>query len=154
MKKLIPFMLLTILLSGCLKRFDSSLWEDGGEWSKLTNNHMHWEEAARYCKSIGGRLPTISELRTLVKNCPAVEPGGECKVEKDCLSALECRNSACDGCKPTDDGRYSVFGDRGFFWSSSIVQDEGGMAWMIMSDGGEISPSGKSYGYYDVRCVK
>ncbi|MGI6394179.1 MAG: hypothetical protein ACOX2F_05545 [bacterium] len=154
MKKILLILFISIGFAGCLKKFDSSFWEKGGKWSKLTSNHMHWDEAYNHCQSIGGRLPTISELRTLIKECPFVEPNGECNINISCLSVLECRNPECNGCEPTDDGRYSILGDRGIFWSSSNVEGEDGMVWILRSDGGKISPRRVSYGYYDVRCIK
>ena len=50
---------------------------DGLNWSDASNDSMNWYDAVEYCKDLGGRLPTISELRTLIQNCSATETGGE-----------------------------------------------------------------------------
>jgi hypothetical protein len=71
---------------------------DGLNWSDASSNKMTWDEAITYCENLGGRLPTISELRTLIQNCPGTETGGECGVTDDCLSSDDCRTDPCDGC--------------------------------------------------------
>ncbi len=120
---------------------------------------MGWSDAKAYCKNLvedgssDWRLPTISELRTLIKNCPATETGGECGVTDDCLSWEACRNNACRGCKYFEEGRYSKLGDTGDFWSSSEQSDSTGYAWSVNFNSGGVS-------YYDedddgdVRCVR
>jgi len=61
------------------------------------------------------RLPTISELRTLIKNCSATETGGTCPItDEDPLSG----DISCGGCEWADDGRYSKLGDDEYLWSS------------------------------------
>ena len=71
-------------------------------WSSLSKNSVRWYEAAKYCKELkqGGsnnwRIPTINELKTLVRNCP---------------------NGYCE---PDMSGKYSVFGDIITLWSSEI----------------------------------
>ena len=37
----------------------------GLRWSKVANSEMNWNKATRYCKKLGGRLPTKSELKRL-----------------------------------------------------------------------------------------
>ncbi|MFO7735877.1 MAG: hypothetical protein R6W70_06625, partial [bacterium] len=41
---------------------------------------MNHHEATAYCEDNGWRLPTISELRTLIQNCPDTKAGGVCGV--------------------------------------------------------------------------
>ena len=130
---------------------------DGKTWSDIAYNT--WEETKDYCDNLfecgysDWHLPTISELRTLIQNCPKIETGGECGVTDNCLEK-DCRNYACAGCSLDSSGKHSKLGDIGSFWSSSSI--------------GSFSPSEAwyvdfSYGnvFYDytsrsksVRCVR
>ena len=56
----------------------------GLKWSDLYIKKMTIPQAQSYCQSIGGRVPTISEGRTLIKNCPATETGGTCPLTDTC----------------------------------------------------------------------
>ena len=60
-------------------------------------------------------LPTIGELRTLVKNCPAIETGGSCGVTDNC-STSSCRDSSCNGCT-SGSAEYSQLGDADTLWA-------------------------------------
>ena len=135
--------------------------ETGLTWSKLYN-FLNWHDAVSHCLSLnsqtygyGWHLPNISELRTLIQNCPDTEPGGSCGVtHPDHLSFLDdWSRAACEGCagKP---GRYSKFGDAGLFWSSSISSNPYGAVWVVeLGFGGLTPPVGKE-GYMSVRCVR
>jgi uncharacterized protein (TIGR02145 family) len=125
---------------------------DGLTWSDVSNNNMTWDDATSYCQDLGVRLPTISELRTLIQNCPATETGGNCKVTDSCLSWDDCRNDACDGCSYDTSGGYSVFGDTDSFWSSSERSDYTGYAWSVYFESGNVRSGSKLYKLH-VRCV-
>jgi len=48
----------------------------GLEWGQSSPDMMNWEKAKAYCKSVGGRLPTVMELESLVdrtKHEPAID---------------------------------------------------------------------------------
>ena len=121
-------------------------------WSDPSHDEWTWEEAVDLCNSIGGRLPTISELRTLVKNCSLTLTGGTCEVTDQCLSSSDCYDESVCICEDASDGRYSVFRDTAYFWSLSEESDLDGTFWaLFFTDGGV---------YYDhktskakVRCV-
>ena len=65
-------------------------------WSDKPSEMMMFDEAFDYCDNLvegvisDWRLPTIGELRTLIQNCPATEPGGVCGVTDECLLRDEC----------------------------------------------------------------
>ena len=128
---------------------------DGLNWSDASSEILSYSynDAIKYCQDLGGHLPTISELRTLIQNCSATETGGSCGVTDSCLSYSECRNDDCSGCNNDSSGKYSVFGDNGLFWSSSVLSDHAGNAWRVDFANGRVDYDGR-YGGYDVRCVR
>lgn len=125
---------------------------DGLDWSDASSNKMDWDDAITYCENLGGRLPTISELRTLIQNCPATETGGECGVTDNCLSS-DCWTDPCGGCEDDKSGKYSVFGDRDWFWSSSELSGSTDNAWLVSFRYGYVLLSYKDY-YFYVRCAQ
>ena len=136
---------------------------NGLDWSDASGKKMFTGEAVEYCENLGGRLPTISELRTLVQNCPATETGGECKVTDNCLSYDDCRNDACDGCEYDKDhsGKYSISGDNYYLWSSSsrlVSQSvDTSYVWFMNFCYGEVELNIPGHYLFDgayVRCVR
>lgn len=123
----------------------------GLNWSDPSNETMPLAHAENYCYNNNGKLPTISELRTLVQNCPSTQIGGLCKVDDSCLSQTSCWSGDCLGCAAGE--FYSVFGDKGWFWSSSLTEEAHTHAWRLNFDDGNL-------GAYDVstannvRCVE
>lgn len=129
---------------------------DGLNWSDVGYLFVDWDYAMFYCKDLGGRLPTISELRTLIQNCPETETDGECNVMDSCLSYGDCRNDPCGGCGYSESVKYSVFRDKEYLWSSSELSDDVFSAWGVyFYDGSVYSSSKLGYGStFYVRCVK
>ncbi len=91
---------------------------------------MSLSDAVTHCENLNlnghydWRVPTISELRTLVDGCPATETSGSCTTTDDCLSCLDDTCSSCfeDGGNGPDAGcfRKAVLnGTCGVYWSSS-----------------------------------
>ena len=74
-------------------------------WSAKSPEQKQWIDSVDYCDNLkeGGfedwRLPDLNLLGTLVQNC----------------------DSDGSGCEGNSDGKYSVFGDTAFFWSSYTV---------------------------------
>ena len=113
--------------------YDSSsdlCWQDPAPYSEFD-----WNAAMAYCAALdlGGygpgswHLPTISELRSLVRGCPATETGGPCGVIDACLGPT-CENDSCLGCAslggPGAVGEYwpsALRGTAHLCWSSSSV---------------------------------
>ena len=102
---------------------DSSI---GYIWSSKSKDPTSQYNAGEYCGMIseGGytdwRLPTISELRTLVQHCPPMETGGTCEVT-DLCTGISCWEENCThGYCPSEwAGKYSKLGDIGRLWSST-----------------------------------
>lgn len=97
---------------------DLTSWteHDGAYWSDLSSVDMTWDTAYNYCVGIGGAMPTIDELRTLVQGCPVMETGGSCGIVDVNASATP---ASCTSCTSATDGRYSVFGDSHGQWAYS-----------------------------------
>jgi hypothetical protein len=93
---------------------------------------MSCGDAIEYCAvlDLGGRtdwrLPSIGELRSLVRGCAAIENGGACGVTDACLG-IECWDQICYGCGesggPGADGCYwdpELVGACATFWSAPL----------------------------------
>lgn len=97
--------------------------DTGFAWSECPINLMSWAEAFDYCENLeyGGCsdwfLPTISNLRTLIKDCPSA---GECNIHENSCIEWDCRDhNSCYGCFSDDSGIYSKIEDSELMWSST-----------------------------------
>lgn len=116
-------------------------WED-----PYSAQQYSWDDAVAYCANlvIGAsgdwRMPTITELRSLVRGCPDTEAGGSCPVSED--SPISDETDECYGCAehmgPGNDGCYweeVLFGDCDIiFWSSSEISDDSSAIWAFGFD--------------------
>ena len=138
--------------------FDSS---SGLIWSYREHDNVTWDYAGVVCGSMnndgygsGWRLPTISELRTLIKECNGTKmPDGTCGVRDDdvvCLSE-DCQDESCYSCN--DESEHSKFGETGWFWSSSLVTGKEDNAWGVGFQGADVYSNPRT-GIWNVRCVK
>jgi formylglycine-generating enzyme required for sulfatase activity len=127
----------------------SEYWTDPGSGLTWENppsaTPRTWSQAGSYCGGLGlagggWRLPSISELRTLVRGCSTSETGGSCNVtDGGCLS-----NSCISGCPSCTmnagpaGGCYWPSGLQGacstLYWSSSQTTPTGTGAWGILYD--------------------
>ena len=130
-------------------------------WSDRSASEMNWSSAKQYCEDLteGGftdwRLPTISELRTTIKNCSGSQSGGSCRVSDSCLSG-NCWSKSCY-CedRSNNGGYYSKLGDHDgvWLWSSSTNIGNTNYAWSVYFNFGSVYDYSKSF-TYSVRCVR
>ncbi|MFO0756366.1 MAG: hypothetical protein U0359_07740 [Byssovorax sp.] len=99
----------------------------GKRWGEEKTG-VTFAEAKAYCEGLSGKLPSISDLRTLFADCPATEPGGACDVTDTCTTEA-CLNEACVGC---GDGGHNVFGNEDPFWSGTAVSDKPGQHFLAV----------------------
>lgn len=139
----------------------------GGRFDEVTNlcwqnppgSMMSHGNATTYCldHSDGGetewRLPTIDEMRSLIRDCPASQPGGACAITEGSDSSAWSGN--CAGCDASScSWPADLNGACLQYWSSSIVSDKSDFAWYVdFSDGG-ISRMRTDVENYYVRCVR
>ena len=121
-------------------------------WSGISKKDMDWNSSGEYCAKLGGRLPSFSELKTLVKKCPEAPITNSCQVNNECLS-LSCWTEECAGCKWNPDGKYSRFKDSNCFWTLSEDTDDENYAWSINFVNSYIGNMRKSEKNF-VRCVR
>jgi Protein of unknown function (DUF1566) len=179
----------------CVNMDESGTWTDASTgliWQDsipVLERDITWNEAQVYCStlSLAGytdwRLPTISELRTLINGCNLTQTGGKCSVTDTCLSESQCWTPGeyCQPfltdtpCKPrqgpsSPNGCYFLGSEDGTslydsktgschgVWSSSPETDKPGWAgdqyWTVDFSYGEVSPCPKDDGIYGVRCVR
>lgn len=133
-------------------------------WSRRSPADMKWKAASTYCDSLSEEgfsdwhLPTISELRTLIQNCPGTETGGECKVSDSCLSLEECHDYDLCECNydPDESGKYSKLSDTNVLWSSSMLQGDDDLdyrLWVVDFRDGYIGSEDMNSPLY-FRCVR
>jgi hypothetical protein len=102
----------------------------GLTWADPSSEEIkHFSAVESHCASLGDgwRVPTISELRTLIRGCESSETMGSCGVTNWCLSIYEpCLNDFCEGCAQNGgpaNGCYwpdGLMGTCGRYWSSSV----------------------------------
>jgi len=132
-----------------------------------SSDYITWEEAKAYCDNLSfdghddWRLPTISELRNLIRGCDGTMTGGACNVTDDCR-VLSCWNDPCNGCDslagPGSGGAYwpdGMSGEITWYWSSSPLEDiyDHNWAWPVNFDSGGIYIL-RVDGSHPARCVR
>jgi len=129
-------------------------WQDGDTSLLLTWQYpppLHefsWSEARDYCDSLSldgasaWRLPTIDELRSLIRGCPLTETGGNCRVkDKDCLQS-SCWDDYCYGCDmlggpadgcywPAELSEICSGYTASTYWSSTPIDGNQNRVWVI-----------------------
>jgi hypothetical protein len=144
-------------------------WKDstsGLTWQVTpTGGTMNWSDAKSHCAGLtldggGWHLPTIGELRTLIRGCSATETSGTCNVKEGQCVELSCKDNSCSGCAnqagPAG-GLYwpeEIQGGCCWYWSSSPVEDYGGDAWGVRFNIGRVVSIVVNYVDYFVLCVR
>ncbi|MGI6393413.1 MAG: DUF1566 domain-containing protein [bacterium] len=129
------------------------------QWSSRAPN-KDWEEAKQYCNNLtesgysDWRLPTISELRTLIKNCPKTATDGTCNATDSCLLWDSCWSEACGGCTKVTDGSYSKLNDTESLWSISEMPDDEAHIWGVRFDSAAVDGFLKTDSGRNVRCIR
>ncbi len=132
-----------------------------GVWAFFDPNiDVTWHEATALCDELNAinycgfgnwRLPTISELRSIIVGCPSTVPGGSCNVSDECLSIdPSCNDTAAcwDACtyepgRANGPGPYGQYSDAksgflGWQWSGSVPPENENAAWLVMFDTGSV----------------
>ncbi len=125
-----------------------------------------WPEAIQHCDGLvlngrdDWRLPSVSELRTLIRGCPDTEPGGSCLLEDGCEESIDCAVGACPGCTYKEGpGAAGCYWDAdlgevcGCFWSFTPEDQSDGMACCILFNVGSVALR-PSFEKWSVRCVR
>ena len=148
--------------------FINETWFDsttGLTWQNDDVCFRDWNMARDHCRDLNlddchdWYLPTISELRSLIRECSNTATDGTCGVTDNCLNS-ECQDDSCEGCINGDgpglDGRYwpsELNGEGWSYWSRSLVSDDGGLnAWDVNFAKGNVGFKIVSAGRC-VRCV-
>ena len=129
-----------------------------------TGDKMNWSDAKAHCAGLsldggGWHLPTISELRTLIRGCPGTVTGGACGVTDACLDSSCNDAGGCSDCaydKGPADGCYwpdEMQGTCSWYWSSSPVEDVDNGAWHVGFDYGVVYLDDVNHDVH-VRCVR
>ena len=155
---------------------DDDVWTDSATgliWQKTmgTDCWDEWDDAKEYCQNLnwGGhdnwRLPTISELRSLIRGCDATATGGSCGVTDSCLDGCDCYDSDLCGCTEGSgpaNGCYwppELEGKCGTYWSSSEneyceTSSPWDSVWFVGFESGNILSGDKIINTCCVRCVR
>jgi hypothetical protein len=180
-KRAVPVLFLAVALpcntAGCDESVDCPGAETIGMWCGETSG-LCWEDppgtkktnredANLHCAELraGGhddwRVPDIDELRSLVRDCPAVEAGGACQVIDG--SELDEWTAECQGCHTLGGpGQGGCFWDPAlagecarYYRSSSETQDQYDQSrcWIIWFAGPYLTNIGAGY-ELDLRCVR
>jgi uncharacterized protein (TIGR02145 family) len=155
---------------------DSSSGDDAGDnWTDPTSGltwqmntlskRKTWEEAQIYCDSLGGgwHLPTISELRTLIRGCVGTMTGGACGVTDTCRDNYDCLNDSCVSCEfgnGPNKGCYGpseLAGECDCYWSSSVEENFADpSAWIVYFNNGHVDRylhNDDAHDLLNARCV-
>ena len=134
-------------------------------WQAAQSCGKSYGNARAYCATLdwGGRtdwrLPTISELRTLVRGCPESEADGNCGITDECLS-LDCPTQECGICESGAGPNHGCYGPQelpdecGRFWSASALTGSEVTACGLFFDVAYVAIGLGRYEEHCARCVR
>jgi hypothetical protein len=142
-----------------------STWYDASSkllWQRsVSTTQADWQTASDKCAGLTScgysdwRLPTVDELRTLIRGCTATESGGVCRVTSQC-GTDSCWNTDCNSCPTLMSGSYlpsSLAVNSDLTWSATLRGGDAASVWTVFFPQGAIqSKEKKNWG--EGRCVR
>ncbi|NLH49315.1 MAG: DUF1566 domain-containing protein [Myxococcales bacterium] len=147
---------------------DQETWTDpttGLNW--LVNpsaSPLDWAGAASYCDAQtvnggGWRLPTVSELRTLIRGCASTITDGTCGVTDECTE-LDCYDDTCYACGEGEGPTEGCYGpaelpaECGWYWSATeMAGSTSDLVWGVDFNEGDLAFD-SMYSTRMTRCVQ
>ena len=139
-------------------------------WSERSKNKMNFDDAKKYCMNLNQdekdiwRLPSIDELRTVIRNCET-KKDGQCRIseriEHFSSKDKDHKNCACK-IEKNNGGKYSILTKHdtskidGYgitLWSSTTLSDNEYSAWGVNFSDAAIDIYFKNTEHY-VRCIR
>lgn len=126
------------------------------------DQYMYLAMAKQYCLSLvldgydDWRLPTVSELRSLIRGCTGTQSSGACNITDGGCANWTCRSSTCNGCTAGTGPAKGCFwpteveGTCEWYWSATVTEDASGNAWGVLFSNAMVNDAHGGY----VRCVK
>lgn len=122
-----------------------------------------WADAVTWCDTLavaggGWHLPTITELRTLIRGCEGTVTDGTCGASDTCTDTT-CRDGTCYACDPDQGPTGGCYGPAELtqeceaFWASTEVGNDPGSAWFVSFNDGHVYSYGVGNHYF-ARCVR
>jgi len=146
-------MVFFVLMLGCENFWvKEEVWKDkntGLQWQNpamtdendCSGHTSYYVDAKSYCENLkwaghdDWRLPTIDELRTLIRRCTMTQPEGQCLVSSECLGE-ECFQWQCLGCEEKTSQSYfdcywpdGLYGQCDMYWSASPIERDYPVLW-------------------------
>lgn len=134
------------------------------QWQQTpTAGNMDWSSASKHCRTLlldgsGWRLPTVEELRSLIRGCASTADGGACAATSTCITYDLCLSdcSGCDTSMGPSAGCYwpdELGGDCSWYWTSTSLDDDNG-AWYVVFSHAHVCGRSKEQQFGLVRCVR
>lgn len=148
--------------------FADGVWEDpdtGLMWQRdPPADFVSWTAATAYCDTVvlagydDWHLPSISELRTIIRDCPGTVTDGDCWITNEC-PVSDCSSDDCYACVHGDGPAEGCFSAPELlkpcehYWSATFLPESPDRAWAVGFAGGFIYKPRIVYSFH-VRCVR